>query len=207
MGPASHWVRPLQPSTAPTHCPTAPYPLQHFYNTLQHSTVYSSTYSSTAVLQSTTSTTPLWGGRGAARGDLGNNVPSGRSAPKGAFPPFPCRVITLGAPRPRVFFPPAGGGAFPPELFQRPDPTHRYRNGSHAGTYLQGVGPARGRADNHHSPITDHPTYLRERAHTAVSPHREPNSLCNAAIDSRATSCDAAKSTCPVQIANFSIVQ
>ena len=31
----SHWVRPLQPSTAPTHCPTASYPLQHLYNTLQ----------------------------------------------------------------------------------------------------------------------------------------------------------------------------
>ena len=53
---SSHWVRPLQPSTAVTHCPTASYPLQHFYNTLQHSTVYSST----AFLQSTTSTTPLW---------------------------------------------------------------------------------------------------------------------------------------------------
>ena len=35
---SSHWVRPLQPSTAPTHCLTASYPLQHFYNTLQHST-------------------------------------------------------------------------------------------------------------------------------------------------------------------------
>ena len=52
---SSHWVRPLQPSTAVTHCATASYPLQHFYNTLQHSTVYSST----AFLQSTTSTTPL----------------------------------------------------------------------------------------------------------------------------------------------------
>ena len=35
---SSHWVRPLQPSTAVTHCATASYPLQHFYNTLQHST-------------------------------------------------------------------------------------------------------------------------------------------------------------------------
>ena len=26
---SSHWVRPLQPSTAHTHCPTASYPLQH----------------------------------------------------------------------------------------------------------------------------------------------------------------------------------
>ena len=32
---SSHWVRALQPSTAPTHCLTASYPLQHFYNTLQ----------------------------------------------------------------------------------------------------------------------------------------------------------------------------
>ena len=52
---SSHRVRPLQPSTAVTHCLTASYPLQHFYNTLQHSRVYSAT----AVLQSTTSTTPL----------------------------------------------------------------------------------------------------------------------------------------------------
>ena len=35
---SSHWVRALQPSTAVTHCLTASYPLQHFYNTLQHST-------------------------------------------------------------------------------------------------------------------------------------------------------------------------
>ena len=32
---SSHWVRALQPSTADTHCPTASYPLQHLYNTLQ----------------------------------------------------------------------------------------------------------------------------------------------------------------------------
>ena len=60
---SSHWVRPLQPSTAPTHCLTASYPLQHFYNTLQHSTVYSST----AFLQSTTSTTPLCVGDAACK--------------------------------------------------------------------------------------------------------------------------------------------
>ena len=37
---SSHWVRALQPSTALSVCLTASYPLQHFYNTLQHSTVY-----------------------------------------------------------------------------------------------------------------------------------------------------------------------
>ena len=40
---SSHWFRALQPPTAPTHCLTASYPLQHFYN----------------ILQSTTSTPPL----------------------------------------------------------------------------------------------------------------------------------------------------
>ena len=161
---SSHWVRALQPSTALSVCLTAPYPLQHFYNTLQHSTVYSSTYSSTAVLQSTTSTTPLWGGRGAARGDLGNNVPSGRSAPKGAFPPFPCRVITLGAPRPRVFFPPAGGGRFPRNYSSGRIPrTGTVTAPTPVRTYRGWDLPAGGRTTTtHRSPITLR-TYASER--------------------------------------------
>ena len=94
---SSHWVRPLQPSTAPTHCLTASYPLQHLYNTLQHSTVYSST----AFLQSTTSTTPLCA--------VASSVGRKRSKREKSMPPARgtyastcrhCRIVTRGVPLP-----------------------------------------------------------------------------------------------------------
>ena len=45
---SSHWVRALQPSTAPTVCVTASYPLQHLYNI---STTRYNTLQSTALQQ------------------------------------------------------------------------------------------------------------------------------------------------------------